>query len=57
MNFDLNNTDIVRLAIYLVMAIAGFAVLIKALKFVTGIILGFVVTLALAAMYYFKIGF
>ena len=57
MNFDLNNINIVRLAIYLVMAIAGFVVLIKVLKFVAGVILGFVVTLILAAMYYFKIGF
>ena len=57
MNFDLNNINIVRLAIYLVMAIAGFVVLIRVLKFVAGVILGFVVTLALAAMYYFKIGF
>ena len=57
MNFDLNNINFARLAIYLVMAIAGFAVLIRVLKFVAGIILGFVVTLALAAMYYFKIGF
>jgi len=57
MNFDLNNINFVRLAIYLVMAIAGFAVLIRVLKFVAGVILGFAVTLILAAMYYFKIGF
>lgn len=56
MNFDLANIDFVRLAIYLVVAIAGFVVLIKVLKFVAGIIFGFVVTLILAAMYYFKIG-
>lgn len=57
MNFDLNNIDFVRLAIYALMAVAGFAVLIRLLKFVAGVILGFIVTLILAALYYFKIGF
>ena len=57
MNFDLNNIDFVRLAIYALMAVAGFVVLIRLLKFVAGVILGFAVTLILAALYYFKIGF
>ena len=57
MNFDLNNIDFVRLAIYALMAVAGFAVLIRLLKFVAGVILGFIVSLILAALYYFKIGF
>ena len=57
MNFDLNNIDFVRLAIYALMAVAAFAVLIRLLKFVAGVILGFAVTLILAALYYFKIGF
>ena len=57
MNFDLNNIDFVRLAIYALMAVAGFVVLRRLLKFVAGVILGFAVTLILAALYYFKIGF
>ena len=56
MNFDWNNIDYVRLAIYLAMAIAGFVVLIKLLKFAAGMLFGFIVTLILAALYYFKIG-
>ena len=56
MNFDWNNIDFIRLAIYLALAIAGFVVLIKVLKFAAGMLFGFVVTLILAALYYFKIG-
>lgn len=56
MNFDWNNIDIVRLAIYLALAIAGFVILIKVLKFAAGMLFGFIVTLILAALYYFKIG-
>lgn len=56
MNFDWNNIDFIRLAIYLALAIAGFVILIKVLKFAAGMIFGFIVTLILAALYYFKIG-
>lgn len=56
MNFNWNNIDIVRLAIYLALAIAGFVILIKVLKFAAGMLFGFIVTLILAALYYFKIG-
>ena len=58
MNWEFfSKLDLPRLAVYTLIAAAGFVVLIRLLKFAAGVILGFVVTLILAALYYFKIGF
>lgn len=52
MNIDFNTANIIRLVIYIITAVIAFAVLIKFLKFVLGIIVGFVITLILAYLYY-----
>ncbi|MBR7107523.1 MAG: hypothetical protein IKC89_03805 [Lentisphaeria bacterium] len=53
MTWDFNTAEIIRTTIYVVLAIAGFIICIKLLKFLLGIIIGFVLTLVLAYIYFF----
>lgn len=52
MDFQWGTPDIIRSAIYILLAIAGFVICIKLLKLVFGIIIGFALTLFLAYMYF-----
>lgn len=46
--------EIIRIAIYVLLAVAGFIICIKLLKFLLGVILGFILTLVLAYFYFFQ---
>ena len=52
MNFDISTANMIQLAIYVALAVVSFVVLIKFLKFVAGVIVGFAVTMILAYLYY-----
>ena len=52
MNFDLNAANIIRILIYVALSVAAFVILIRVLKFLAGVILGFAVTMFLAYLYF-----
>ena len=52
MNFDLNVANIIRILIYVALSVAAFVILTRILKFFAGIILGFVVKMVLAYLYF-----
>ena len=52
MNFDLNAANIIRILFYVALSVAAFVILIRVLKFLAGVILGFAVTMFLAYLYF-----
>lgn len=54
MAWEFSTPEVIRTAVYILLAVAGFIICIKVLKFMLGIILGFVVTLILAYFYFFQ---
>ena len=52
MEFDLSGPGLIRLAIYLIISVAGFILAVKLLRFIAGVILGIVLTLVMAYLYW-----
>lgn len=51
---SVDTAEIIRITVYTLLAIAGFMIFIKLLKFIAGIIAGIVLTGILAYLYYAK---
>lgn len=52
MELDLSGSGLLRMAIYLVVTVAGFILAVKILRFIAGVILGIILTLVMAYLYW-----
>ena len=52
MNFDWSAATVIRILLFVVLAAAASFILIRLLKFIGGVIIGFIVTLLLAYLYF-----